>query len=188
MEIASKGQLRLAFLRWAIVTVPFILLLGFASARIAPTGAENLWYQMLEKPAQTPPDWAFPVAWAVIYVLMGLALAMIINARGSTLRGPALVLFAVQMGANLVAAVFRHAPALLGVRADRRDPGAGAGDDGDVRAHPGGRGDPDAALSRLAVFRRVAVFPDRSAQPERGNPCPGAVGAPNDDLSLVQLR
>ena len=33
---------------------------------------------------------------------MGLALAMIINARGSTLRGPALVVFAVQMAANLV--------------------------------------------------------------------------------------
>jgi tryptophan-rich sensory protein len=32
---------------------------------------------------------------------MGLALAMIINARGSTLRGPALVVFAVQMAANL---------------------------------------------------------------------------------------
>ena len=101
MEIASKGQLRLAFLRWAVVTVPFILLLGFTSARIAPTGSENLWYQMLEKPPQTPPDWAFPVAWTTIYVLMGLALAMIINARGSKLRGPALVLFAVQMGANL---------------------------------------------------------------------------------------
>ncbi|QDX25671.1 tryptophan-rich sensory protein [Sphingomonas suaedae] len=102
MEIASKGQLRLAFLRWAVVTVPFILLLGFTSARIAPTGSENVWYQMLEKPELTPPDWAFPVAWTTIYVLMGLALAMIINARGSKLRGPALVLFAVQMAANLV--------------------------------------------------------------------------------------
>ncbi len=102
MEIASKGQLRLAFLRWAVVTVPFILLLGFTSARIAPTGSENPWYQALAKPELTPPDWAFPVAWTTIYVLMGLALAMIINARGSRLRGPALVLFAVQMAANLI--------------------------------------------------------------------------------------
>lgn len=101
MEIASKGQLRLAFLRWAVVTVPFILLLGFTSARIAPTGSENLWYQLLQKPAETPPDWVFPVAWTTIYILLGLALAMIINARGSKLRGPALGLFAVQMAANL---------------------------------------------------------------------------------------
>lgn len=101
MEIASKGQLRLAFLRWAVVTVPFILLLGFTSARLAPTGADNGWYQALTKPVATPPDWVFPVVWAVIYVLMGLALAMIVNARGSRLRGPALVLFAVQMAGNL---------------------------------------------------------------------------------------
>lgn len=101
MEIASKGQLRLAFLRWAIVTVPFVLLLGFASGRLFPSGDENLWYQMLRKPAETPPGWVFPVAWTAIYVLLGLALAMIVNARGSRLRGLAIGLFAVQMAANL---------------------------------------------------------------------------------------
>ncbi|MBA17850.1 MAG: tryptophan-rich sensory protein [Sphingomonas sp.] len=102
MEIASKGQLRLAYLRWAVVTVPFILLLGFASARLVPSGSENAWYRQLAKPEILPPEWVFPVAWTAIYILMGLALAMIINARGSRLRGPALVVFAVQMGLNLL--------------------------------------------------------------------------------------
>lgn len=101
MEIASKGQLRLAYLRWAIVTVPFILLLGFASGRLFPSGEENPWYQMLVKPDATPPGWVFPVAWTALYVLLGLALAMIVNARGSRLRRPALILFAIQMAANL---------------------------------------------------------------------------------------
>jgi translocator protein len=101
-EIASKGQLRLAFLRWAVVTVPFILLLGMASARLVPTGSVNPWWVALAKPANMPPEWAFPVAWGVIYVLMGLALAMIINARGAPLLGPALVVFAIQMALNLV--------------------------------------------------------------------------------------
>lgn len=101
MEIASKGQLRLAFLRWAIVTVPFILLLGFASGRLVPSGDENLWYQMLQKPAETPPGWVFPVAWTTLYILMGLALAIIINARGSRLRGLGLTLFGLQLAANL---------------------------------------------------------------------------------------
>jgi len=102
MEIASKEQLRLAYLRWAVVTVPFILLLGFTSARLAPAGAHNRWYVALIKPAGTPPDWVFPVAWTAIYVLLGLALAMIINARGSKLRGPAILLFAAQMVPNLI--------------------------------------------------------------------------------------
>jgi tryptophan-rich sensory protein len=101
-ELASKQQLRMALLRWAVVTVPFILLLGFTSARSVPTGAENHWYQALVKPPQTPPDWAFPIAWIVIYALMGLALAMVIHARGSTVRGSAIALFAVQMVPNLI--------------------------------------------------------------------------------------
>ncbi|HSX54038.1 MAG TPA: TspO/MBR family protein [Sphingomonas sp.] len=101
MEIASKGQLRLAYLRWAIVTVPFVLLLGFASGRLFPSGDENEWYQLLVKPAETPPGWVFPVAWTALYVLLGLALALIVNARGSRLRRPALILFAVQLVANL---------------------------------------------------------------------------------------
>jgi translocator protein len=100
-EIASKGQLRFAFLRWAVVTVPFILLLGFASGRVAPSGDENPWFVALEKPAIMPPSWAFPVAWTILYVLLGLALAIVINARGSRGRGPALIVFAVQMALNL---------------------------------------------------------------------------------------
>jgi len=100
-EIASRGQLRMAFMRWAVVTVPFILLLGLASARFAPTGAQNRWYMHLTKPDHLPPDWAFLAAWIAFYVLMGLALALVINARGSRLRTPALVLFAVQMAVNL---------------------------------------------------------------------------------------
>lgn len=100
-EIASRGQLRMAFLRWAVVTVPFILLLGLASAQFAPSGSDNLWFRSLALPPLMPGDWVFPVVWSGLYVLIGLALAIIINARGSKLRGPALVFFALQMIANL---------------------------------------------------------------------------------------
>jgi len=100
-ELASRGQLRLAYLRWAIVTVPLILLLGFASGRLAPSGSDNPWFVRLTKPAIMPPEWAFPVAWTIIYVLLGLALAMVINARGARGRGIALTVFAVQMAINL---------------------------------------------------------------------------------------
>ncbi|KPW81611.1 TspO/MBR protein [Pseudomonas cannabina] len=33
----------------------------------------NAWYQALKKPAFTPPDWAFPVAWTTIYLLLAWA-------------------------------------------------------------------------------------------------------------------
>ena len=73
--IASKGQLRVSFLRWAVFTVPLILLLGFASGRAVPAGADNGWYIALQKPALTPPGWVFPVAWTSLYILLGLAWA-----------------------------------------------------------------------------------------------------------------
>lgn len=101
-EIASKQQLRWAFLRWAIVIVPFILLLGFASASTVPTGSNNLWYQALRKSDMTPPDWVFPIAWSALYVMMGLALSLILHARGAPSRGLAIGLFAAQLAVNLI--------------------------------------------------------------------------------------
>lgn len=100
--IASKGQLRMSFLRWAIVTVPLILLLGFLAARSVATGGDSAWYVALAKPALTPPGWLFPVAWTALYILTGLALAMILSARGAALRGLAVALFVAQFALNLV--------------------------------------------------------------------------------------
>lgn len=92
--LASQGQLRMSLLRWAVVIVPLILLLGFASGRSVPAGNANAWYAALAKPAATPPDWVFPLVWSLLYVLIGLALAMILNARGARGRGLAVMLFA----------------------------------------------------------------------------------------------
>lgn len=92
-DIASKSQLRMSFLRWAVVTVPLILLLGFLSGRSVPAGDANPWYAALGKPPLTPPGWMFPVAWTLIYILLGLALALVLNARGARLRWPAVALF-----------------------------------------------------------------------------------------------
>ena len=99
--IASRSQLRMSFLRWAVVTVPAVLLLGFASGRSVPAGSSNPWYVALEKPALTPPGWMFPVAWSLLYVLLGLALAIVLNARGARGRGVAIALFVAQLAANL---------------------------------------------------------------------------------------
>ena len=99
--IASREQLRWSFLRWAVVTVPLLLLLGFAAGRVAPAGSENGWYVALAKPALNPPDLVFPVVWSTLYVLMGVALAMILHARGARGRGTAVALFAVAFALNL---------------------------------------------------------------------------------------
>ena len=100
-EIASRGQLRASFLRWAGVTVPLVLFLGFLSGRMVPNGDANPWYAALAKPALTPPGWVFPVAWGVLYAMLGIALAIVLDARGARGRGVAVALFAVQLAGNL---------------------------------------------------------------------------------------
>lgn len=100
-EIASPGQLRLAYLRWALVTVPAIVFLGFLSGRLANSGYGNRWFDALEKPALMPPGWAFGVAWTILYVMMALALAIVLHARGAQGRGGAIALFLVQLLLNL---------------------------------------------------------------------------------------
>ncbi len=99
-EIASHSQLRWSFLRWAIVTVPFVLLLGFTSGQLVSSGDANPWYAALAKPVGTPPGWVFPVVWTSLYIMLGLALALILNARGSQ-RSLAITLFMVQLVLNL---------------------------------------------------------------------------------------
>ncbi len=84
----------MSLLRWALVCVPLMLFLGVLSGSGTRASIAD-WYARLDKPAGTPPDWAFPVVWPVLYVLMGLALAIILNARGARGRPVAIVAFVV---------------------------------------------------------------------------------------------
>jgi tryptophan-rich sensory protein len=52
--------------------IVFFMLVGAASA----TGAffqPGEWYAALAKPPWTPPDWVFPIAWAVLYIMIAIA-------------------------------------------------------------------------------------------------------------------
>jgi translocator protein len=98
--LASKSQLRMSFLRYALFTVPAVLLLGTVSGRLAAAGDGNPWFDALQKPAAMPPGWIFGAAWTILYVLLGLALALVLHARGARGRGPALALFALQLLLN----------------------------------------------------------------------------------------
>jgi translocator protein len=98
--IASRSQLFMSFLRVALVTVPLTLLLGLVSARLSNSGYGNPWFDALVKPAAMPPGWMFGLAWTLLYILLGLAIALIIHARGSRARALPITLFVLQMLLN----------------------------------------------------------------------------------------
>jgi tryptophan-rich sensory protein len=88
-------------IRWSLVTVPLILAIGFLSGMAAGSGPGNAWFDSLVKPAINPPPIVFPIVWGTLYVLMGLALALVLSASGAAGRGVAAIAFAVQMVLNL---------------------------------------------------------------------------------------
>lgn len=101
-EIASPGQLRLAYARWALVTVPALVFLGFLSGKLANSGYGNRWFAALAKPDLIPPGWVFGLAWTILYIMMALAFAVVLHARGARGRGIAIVAFLAQLVLNLL--------------------------------------------------------------------------------------
>lgn len=100
-ELAHSSQLRAAQWRWALFLVPLVVVLGFVSGQLAGSAPNSPWLDSLRKPAFYPPTIAFPVAWTILYALMGLALAVVVAARGARGRGVAIVAFIVQLLLNL---------------------------------------------------------------------------------------
>lgn len=87
--------------RASIILVPLLELLGGVSARISGTTQTNQWYQDLVLPFYQPPGPVFGIVWSLLYALMAIAAALVWAHKSAPLRGPALMLFAVQLGLNL---------------------------------------------------------------------------------------
>ena len=55
------------------------------------------WYSELNKPVWTPPNWVFPIAWPILYLLMSYSGATLANLESA---GSALALWALQISLN----------------------------------------------------------------------------------------
>ena len=99
---ASAVALRPSFRRLALLCMAGLLLLGFASGWLSNSGYDNGWFRLLVKPTAMPPAWAFPVAWSLLYLAQGLALALILAAPPSPARRRATLFFVAQFGLNLL--------------------------------------------------------------------------------------
>ncbi len=98
--IASRSQLRASFLRWALVMVPAVLLLGFLAGQLGGD-ANSAWFQSLDKPAIFPPPIWFGIVWSILYIMLGFVLALVCAAWGARGRTAAIVVFLIQLGVNL---------------------------------------------------------------------------------------
>lgn len=82
------------------IPVLICFVLGFIASRLQEDAIAN-WYPYLNKPALTPPNWLFPVAWGVIYLLSGISAGLVWN-RGGGRRKGVLALWGIQQLFNFL--------------------------------------------------------------------------------------
>ena len=60
-------------------------------------------FKVLQKPPLSPPGWLFPVAWTILYILMGIASYLVWTADVSSARKErALTVYIMQLAANFI--------------------------------------------------------------------------------------
>lgn len=57
------------------------------------------WYEGLQKPGWTPPNWAFPVVWSILFLMIAISGWLVWQNAGFS-AWPALALYVVHLGIN----------------------------------------------------------------------------------------
>lgn len=82
-----------------IIAIIIPLIVGGISAFL--TSGDMQIYETLSRPALAPPAWLFPIAWTILYILMGLASYFIFaSTADSKKKTIALLLYAAQLVLN----------------------------------------------------------------------------------------
>ena len=61
-----------------IIPILVCFFIGLTASYFQADAIKN-WYPTLIKPALTPPNIVFPIAWSIIYLCMGISIGLIIN-------------------------------------------------------------------------------------------------------------
>ena len=76
------------------------LLVGGLSSMITQGQMEA--FSALRQPPLSPPGWVFPVAWTILYLLMGVGMAIVWRKSDGERRRRAVTLWGVQLAANFL--------------------------------------------------------------------------------------
>ena len=77
-----------------------VLLVGGLSSVI--TQGEMEAFSALRQPPLSPPGWVFPVAWTILYLLMGIGMAIVWRESDGKRRRRAVTIWSVELAANFL--------------------------------------------------------------------------------------
>ena len=96
MDLNKQGKIK-----QLLIAIAIPLAVGGAAALLSGSGFAA--FEKLYKPLLTPPGWMFPVAWTILYVLMGIASYLVYSSETSApRRSRALKVYAAQLLANFL--------------------------------------------------------------------------------------
>lgn len=96
----KDNTLAVASARGWLGLVPFLLIVA-AVASSGATFQPGIWYALLTKPAWTPPNAVFPVAWTLLYLLVAIAGWRAWRRCRGSLRRIAFSIYGLQLCLNL---------------------------------------------------------------------------------------
>ncbi|NGP88092.1 TspO/MBR family protein [Fodinibius halophilus] len=88
----NKSKSIIGLITWIIICSTA----GIIGAQFDP----GTWYELLQKPTWTPPNWAFPVVWPILYVMMGTAAWILWKMETISIRDYAFTWFFLQLVLN----------------------------------------------------------------------------------------
>jgi benzodiazapine receptor len=83
----------------AFIALGIFLVLNFLTSLSGAIFKPGAWYESLARPGWTPPNWAFPVVWSVLY-LMNAASGWLVWQAAGTAALPALGVYLVSLIVN----------------------------------------------------------------------------------------
>lgn len=84
-----------------IIAIAIPLVGGFIVS--SATGKAMMAFETMNKPPLSPPAWLFPIAWTILYIMMGIASFLIFNkVTYDPARVVGLTLYILQLGANFI--------------------------------------------------------------------------------------
>lgn len=82
------------------ISLAITLGIGFVASIFTRPEIKN-WYITLQKPSFTPPNWLFPVAWTLLYILIATAAYLVWKRRDrSSVYKTTVVIYSIQLALN----------------------------------------------------------------------------------------
>jgi len=101
MKFDFKARMKALIKKPLFISIAIPLAVGGLSSLLTHGSMEA--FHQLRQPPLTPPDWVFPVVWALLYTLMGVASFLVYTANATPqMRYSALIAYGVMLVFNFI--------------------------------------------------------------------------------------